>query len=167
MYSLLFPEIQSFDLTSPCLDQEDLGRKYEIKPACSEISVKGRFRRALGHWKQINAPQFISETIEFGYKLPFLTTPLAIIFRNNKSTLDEPAFVESAIHSFLDLNCIEELMEPPEIINPLSVSKQKSGKKRLILDIRHVNFHLLNSNTKMFLSQKRFLGLVILCLLLI
>lgn len=65
------------------------------------------------HWKQINAPQFVLETIEFGYKLPLLT-----IFRNNKSALDERAFVEDAIHSLLDINCIEELVESPGIINP-------------------------------------------------
>ena len=105
-------------------------------------------RRSLSHWKQINAPQFVVETIEFGYKLPLLTTPPPKIFRNNKSALDERAFVEDAINSLLDLNCIEELVESPEIINPLSVSIQKSGKKRLILDLRHVNRHLFKSKFK-------------------
>ena len=36
-------------------------------------------------------------------------------------------------------NRIEELFSPPDIINPLSVSVQSSCKKRLILDLRHVN----------------------------
>ena len=35
--------------------------------------------------------------------------------------------------------CVSEVFETPAIINPLSVSIQKSGKKRLILDLRHVN----------------------------
>jgi len=125
-----------------------LGRKYEIKTPGLAITVKGRLRRALEHWRQINTPRFILEIIEFGYKLPFLTAPPARIFRNNKSALDEAAFVESAIQSLLDLNCIEELFESPEIINPLSVSKQTSGKKRLILDLRHVNYHLFKSKFK-------------------
>ena len=30
----------------------------------------------------------------------------------------------------------------PDIVNPLSVSVQSSGKKRLILDLRHVNLHV-------------------------
>ena len=30
----------------------------------------------------------------------------------------------------------------PYIVNPLSVSVQPSGKKRLILDLRHVNLHV-------------------------
>ena len=125
-----------------------MGRNYEIKTDVSKFSVKGRLRKSLMHWKQINAPQFVLETIEFGYKLPLLTTPPSRIFKNNKSALDERAFVEDAIHSLLDVNCIEELVESPGIINPLSVSIQKSGKKRLILDLRHINRHLFKNKFK-------------------
>ena len=39
-------------------------------------------------------------------------------------------------------------MESPGIINPLSVSIQKSGKKRLILDLRHINRHLFKNKFK-------------------
>ena len=35
--------------------------------------------------------------------------------------------------------CIEGIIEKPFIINPLTVTVQSSGKKRLILDLRHVN----------------------------
>ena len=40
---------------------------------------------------------------------------------------------------FCKLGCVSEVFETPAIINPLSVSIQKSSKKRLILDLRHVN----------------------------
>ena len=125
-----------------------MGRKYEIKTDFSKILVKGRLRQSLRHWQQINAPQFVLEIIEFGYKLPLITTPPPRVFRNNKSALDERFFVEDAIHSLLQLKCIEELAVSPEIINPLSVSKQKSGKKRLILDLRHVNRHIYKNKFK-------------------
>ena len=39
-------------------------------------------------------------------------------------------------------------MKSPGIINPLSVSIQKSGKKRLILDLRHINRHLFKNKFK-------------------
>lgn len=39
-------------------------------------------------------------------------------------------------------------VETPEIINPFSVSIQKSGKKRLILDLRHVNNRLFKTKFK-------------------
>ena len=34
------------------------------------------------------------------------------------------------------------MFSSPDIVNPLSVSVQSSGKKRLILDLRHINIHL-------------------------
>ena len=42
----------------------------------------------------------------------------------------------------LQCNRIEELSTPPEIINPFTVSVQSSGKKRLILDLRHINLYV-------------------------
>ena len=39
-------------------------------------------------------------------------------------------------------NCIEMLDHQPDIVNPLSVSVQSSGKKRLILDLRYVSLHV-------------------------
>ena len=36
----------------------------------------------------------------------------------------------------------------PFVVNTLTVSVQNSGKKRLILDLRHVNKHLWKSSVK-------------------
>ena len=110
--------------------------------------------KSLNNWKDIKAPKVILDIIEFGYKLPLLTDPPARTFKNNKSALQEQMFVEDALFSLLKINCISELCEPPEIINPLSVSKQKSGKKRLILDLRHVNNHLYKSNLSVKISKR-------------
>ena len=37
---------------------------------------------------------------------------------------------------------------PPYVVNPLSVSVQANGKKRLILDLRYVNNHLQKKSIK-------------------
>ena len=37
---------------------------------------------------------------------------------------------------------------PPHVVNPLSVSVQSGGKKRLILDLRHVNKHIWKEKFK-------------------
>ena len=37
---------------------------------------------------------------------------------------------------------------PPNVVNPLSVSIQNTGKKRLILDLRHVNKHIWRKKFK-------------------
>ncbi|KAL9969042.1 hypothetical protein ACROYT_G021206 [Oculina patagonica] len=102
-------------------------------------SSGGRLRRALNFWKDIRAPKFILDVIEFGYKLPLLQIPTPFVAKNNSSALDESPFVESAINELISQGCVAEVFQAPVIINPLSVSIQKSGKKRLILDLRHVN----------------------------
>ena len=42
----------------------------------------------------------------------------------------------------LKCGSIIEAEKPPEVINPLSVSINSSGKKRFILDLRYVNAHV-------------------------
>ena len=44
--------------------------------------------------------------------------------------------------------CIIEAEKPLEVINPLSVSINYLGKKRLILDLRYVNSHVYKDKIK-------------------
>ena len=118
---------------------------YEVKSGDVPVSVRGRLRKSIQFWREIDAPRFILDTIEFGYKLPLLQIPPSFVATNNNSALQEFVFVESAISELLSLECIAEVFAPPAVINPLSVSIQKSGKKRLILDLRHVNQYLFKS----------------------
>ena len=43
---------------------------------------------------------------------------------------------------------VVEVQAPPYVVNPLSVSVQPNGKKRLILDLRYVNKHLIKQRVK-------------------
>ena len=54
-------------------------------------------------------------------------------------------FVSDAIKELLHNRCVEPLKFVPEIVNPLSVSVQSSGKKRLILDLRHINMYVFQT----------------------
>lgn len=121
------------DLSSPC---------YEHQSDQALISVKGRLRKAIQSWIDIQTSQYILDVINCGYKLPLLDLPASFVGKNNKSALREFIFVEDSISDLLNLGCINEVYYPPDIINPLSVSIQKSGKKRLILDLRHVNKYI-------------------------
>ena len=56
--------------------------------------------------------------------------------------------VESAILELLCVGSIVSCTSPPDVVNPLSVSVQSSGKKQLILDLRHVNFFVSISEVK-------------------
>ena len=71
--------------------------------------------------------------------MPLLQIPPPFVAKNNMSAVQDSAFVETAISELLSLEFIAEVFTPPAVLNPLSVSIQNSGKKRLILDLRHVN----------------------------
>ena len=62
--------------------------------------------------------------------------------------MGESDFVESAIQELLRVGSIVSCTCPPDVVNPLSVFVQSSGKKRLILDLRHVNFFVKKSKIK-------------------
>ena len=50
-----------------------------------------------------------------------------------------------SVRQFLELlqdHRVEELDVVPDVVNPLSVSVQACSKKRLILDLRHINLHI-------------------------
>lgn len=68
--------------------------------------------------------------------------------KNNKSAILEPEFVFEAINDLLDRHLIEICNEPPHVVNPLTVSVQNTGKKRLILDLRVVNKHVWKQSVK-------------------
>lgn len=93
--------------------------------------MKGRLRCAFEFWKDIHAPQFILDVFEFGYKVPLLQIPTPFTTRNNSSALEQSAFVQNAINinDLIGQGCVTDVFEQPIIINPLSPSIQKSGKK--------------------------------------
>ena len=111
-------------------------------------SVKGKLKASILFWHFIGAPKFILDIISDGYKIPFITTPPPVHLKNNGSALEHSDFVNDAILELLQDNRIEELTTPPEIVNPLTVSVQSSGKKRLILDLRHINLHVFKQKFK-------------------
>jgi hypothetical protein len=43
---------------------------------------------------------------------------------------------------------IEKCESKPIVVNPLTVSVSSSNRKRLILDLRHVNLHLWKTSVK-------------------
>ena len=92
-----------------------------------------------GNWR----PQFIIEVIEFFLQITFHLHSSSNSLKNNRSALAEASFVEEAIRNLLELNCTAELSVPPD-----TKSIQKNSKKRLILDLRHINLHLFNYKFK-------------------
>ena len=93
------------------------------------------------------ANEFILNTLQFGYIIPFENVPPCAYLKNNRSSLVHSEFVKSAILELLQAKCVTEV-EMPYIVNPLTVSVNSSGKKRLVLDLRHVNKFVIKQNFK-------------------
>ena len=112
-------------------------------------SVRGYLAKCYQEWVNIDAAGFfILSVIRDGYKIPFIVFPPLKISPNNGSALKEKEFVSEAIFNLIRNKCLEVLDHPPAIVNPLSVSIQSSGKKRLILDLRHVNLYIFKHKFK-------------------
>ena len=99
------------------------------------------------NWINLGASKFVLETIENVYKISFIDTPTSFIASNNKSAFDYHHFVSEAVNELLQQKCVEEIPERPDIINQLSISIQ-GQKKRLILDLRHVNKFIYKQHFK-------------------
>ena len=127
---------------------EEIVEKFEVDSGLS-LSVKGNLRANIEFWKSIGAPYFILSLIENGYKLPFASSPEPVKLRNNKSARFHANFVDQAIHELVLSGRVCVVAKKPLVVNPLSVSVQPCGKKRLILDLRHVNKCLLKQRVKL------------------
>ena len=80
------------------------------------------------------------------YQIPFVAPPPPKVSSNITSALRDSHFVSEAISDLFRTKCVEILDHQPDIVNPLSVLIQPSGKKRLILDLSHVNLYVLSGN---------------------
>ncbi|VDI62905.1 Hypothetical predicted protein [Mytilus galloprovincialis] len=74
--------------------------------------------------------------------------PDSVILQNNKSAFMHEKFVDSAIEDLVISGSAEVVTVRPHVINPLTVSVSSKGKERLILDLRHVNEHVVLSRIK-------------------
>ena len=111
----------------------------EYEQGNSEPIVRGRLKSSVPFWRSIGASKFILDIVEYGYKLPFLHSPPVEFLQNNKSSSLHSEFVAEAINDLLSKGLVLESSTAPHVVNPLSVSVNNAGKKRLILDLRFVN----------------------------
>lgn len=102
---------------------------YELESGHS-LRVKGNLKNNLVFWRSIGAPDFILPIIENGYRLPFISFPLAVKLKN-KSARIYSDFVDQAVLELLNSDRVRMVNEQPFVVNPLSVSVQPCGKKRL------------------------------------
>ena len=113
------------------LQNDELESRHSSGVSCN-------LKNNLGFWRSIGAPVFILSMIENGYKVPFVPFPLPVKLRSNASARLHVDFVDQAVLELVNSGRVRMVNEQP-LVNPLSVSIQPCGKKRLILDLRDVN----------------------------
>ena len=113
------------------------------------ISPVGRLKSSLQKWQSSGANNRILHIIKSGYKLPLMSIPSRTYMQNNASATKNGNFVDLELTKLLDIGCISKCNVIPYIVNPLTVSINKSGKERLVLDCRYTNLHLYKSKFKM------------------
>lgn len=70
---------------------------FEYEQNSASPVLKGRLKTNLDYWHTIGANNFVTDTLKFGYRIPFISTPCRALNHNNKSALENTSFVESAI----------------------------------------------------------------------
>ena len=139
-------ELAENSIVAPNLSSDVLSPEYQ--EGVPIVKVKGSLKRNVAFWEHIGASRFIRDTIVSGYKIPFIYTPPAASFGNNRSAIQHSEFVELAISDLLIAGSVVECVCAPTVVNPLSVLIQASGKKRLILHLRYPNQFLMKSKIK-------------------
>ena len=122
---------------------------YEVEDLTVPVSpeVKGSLRRHVEFWHSIGAPNFIISVIYEGYRLPFEQVPPGIFLGiTNQLLIIHSLSIKPFWNSYTHAGWWRSSPPPPPppfVINPLSVSIQPNGKKKLIIDLQYVNKFLV------------------------
>ena len=133
----------SVDFTPPTL-----AKNYDqYQNSERDITVVGSLARNIEFWREIDCPDHILHIVESGYTIPLVYMPRAKFLRNNKSSRTNATFVRKAIDDLLHKGAIEERVEVPKVVNPLTVAT-KGAKARLVLDLRYINKYVHKQRCK-------------------
>ena len=115
---------------------------WEYEKTVDTVSVQGNLTENVKFWEVLQAPSYTVDVIQSGYVMPFTSLPTKFCKSNQRTALANAQFVEQAIDQLLDDGWVREVNEQPWVCSPLSVVEGSMDKKRLVLDLRHVNMYL-------------------------
>lgn len=111
-------------------------------------SPVGKLKAAQGRWKEAGANAYIMRVITEGYRIPFRQLPSSDYMKNNKTARENMNFVLEEVSNLMRKGCVSQVFDKPWVVNPLTVAFGKTGKKRLVLDCRHLNQFLITYKFK-------------------
>jgi hypothetical protein len=147
----LFGECSSVnEVLGDDVEGESLLRYWEVGGQKSKsISVKGRLACRSDYWKSVlEVPAPVLNIITQGYILPFVSLPVGRVFENHTSAKVHAQFVREAIRELAIGGCVKEVEVPPVVCSPLLVVTSRSGKNRLVINLKYINRHLWKDKFK-------------------
>ena len=117
-----------------------------------------RLSNARGFWKTFCTSVLVLNVVATGFRIPFASWPDRAWHPNNKSAMENVAFVNEALAELLRTGAVERSYDP-QVVSPLSVDNKPGKKKRLCFDLRYVNSHV-PVEKKSFESLQQAQGLV-------
>lgn len=92
-------------------------------------------------WREeLNANDWVLETISSGYSMPLTGIPTIYEEENNSSAKKHIEFVRKTLIEWEKIGVVSFVQDTPTCVSPLTVSERSDGKLRLCLDAsRHVN----------------------------
>ena len=136
------------------IDPENAGMRWERESSGTDsvsdvVALKGRLKDCISFWKDvIRPPASIISTIESGYVLPLKSEPTSYVRSNHQSASKNSSFVQESISELCATGCVVAVPVMPHICSPLSVVESSSGKKRLVINLRHLNRFLWKQTFK-------------------
>ena len=130
---------------------DNMSRVWEVEDG--ELSfpatIKGRLREHSCFWKEeLHASPVVLSIIDSGYVLPLKSEPTPFYRRNQASAFKNFKFVQQSIEELLASGCVMEVPDAPHICSPMSVVENSVGKKRLVINLRHLNRFLWKQKFK-------------------
>ena len=104
-----------------------------------QLHLQATRTKHIDFFMNIGASDFVLDTIRNGCVISIVNPPVSMYFKNNKSALDNSKFVDQVVSELVDSGCVHQVPFIPYVVNPIFVATNKSGKKRLILDLSVLN----------------------------
>ena len=96
-------------------------------------------------WCELGISDTLKSWISRGVQIPFIDQPQSFVLPNHKLSKAQVQFVDTEIKELLAYGSIEKCSHKPFCVSPIGVVPKKSGKSRLITDLRRLNQHCRKS----------------------
>ncbi len=109
----------------------------------SSSYVAGKVTQCYENWTQITTNPSVLSWIREGVPLPLASTPSAFAFDNPPLSAKQVTYIDSEIKNLLAIGAISKVNSQPTCVSPIHCVPKRSGGHRLIVDLRHLNNHIV------------------------